>query len=34
MRNITVAINDKVYHDVRVWSAQRDLRLRSGSAFS
>jgi hypothetical protein len=24
MRNITVAINDQVYHDVRVWCARRD----------
>ena len=24
MRNITVSINDQVYHDVRVWCAQRD----------
>jgi hypothetical protein len=24
MRNITVAINDQVYHDVRVWCAKRD----------
>lgn len=24
MRNITVAINDQTYHDVRVWCAQRD----------
>jgi len=24
MRNITVAINDQVYHDIRVWCAKRD----------
>jgi hypothetical protein len=24
MRNITVAINDKVYRDIRVWCARRD----------
>jgi hypothetical protein len=24
MRNTTVAINDQVYHDVRVWCARRD----------
>jgi hypothetical protein len=24
MRNITVAINDQVYRDVRVWCARRD----------
>jgi hypothetical protein len=24
MRNITVAIHDKTYHDARVWCAQRD----------
>src|SRR5258707_10542436 len=24
MRNITVSINDQVYHDVRVWCAKRD----------
>ena len=24
MRNITVAISDQVYHDIRVWCAKRD----------
>lgn len=27
MRNITVAISDRAYHDARVWAARRDTSI-------